>query len=191
MSIHSSLEFIKAAIRNPLEVSTVFPTSKFLAERMLDQADIRHAKSIVELGAGTGAITQYIHPRLGEETKYLGVELDEKMVEFLRAEFPTMEFRSDFADSIANTLPEQSVDVVISSLPWTVFSEEIQDKTLDAIVKTIKPGGVFLTYVCANAMVYPRARSLIRKLHTRFRDVQRSPLEWRNVPPAFVYRSIR
>jgi len=183
------LEFVKAAIRNPLNVSTVFPTSKALAETLLARGDLRHAERVAELGAGTGAITKHLATRLAKPESYIGIELDPRMVEFLRREYPGLRFAKGLAEDLCDWVPERSVDVVISSLPWTMFSDETQTKTVEAIVRALKPGGVFVTYICVNAMAYPRARSFIERLKNGFSEVTRAPLEWRNIPPAFVFQA--
>lgn len=187
-----TIEFVKAALRRPLDVSTIFPTSRALAETMLDLADVPRSESVVELGAGTGAITKHLETRLARPASYVGVELDPKMVDFLRTEFPRLRFESGLAESIGEWVPEGSVDTIISSLPWTMFSPEVQARTIAAITKALKPnGGRFLTYVCANAMLYPQAKTLIKLMRENFRDVHRSDLEWRNIPPAFVFRAMK
>ncbi len=186
-----AFEFIKAALRNPLDVSTVFPTSPALAEAMIARGELSSASQVVELGPGTGAITKHIAKRLRSPSVYLGVELDPRMVEFLRKEFPALRFENGPAENLPQWLPEQSVDLVISSLPWTLFPTEVQTKTVDSIVRSLKPGGVFLTYICINAMFFPQARPFIKKLRTSFRDVSRSRLEWRNIPPAFVFKATK
>lgn len=82
------IEFVKAAVKNPLEVSTVFPTSRWLAKRLLDEVSIKPDSLIVEVGAGTGAITQHLLRRLvSPKDQYLGVELNPQMVGYLRTYF--------------------------------------------------------------------------------------------------------
>lgn len=188
---NETIEFVKAALRRPLDVSTVFPTSRALAETMLGFADLANAERVVELGPGTGAITKYLAPKLLNANGYLGVELDSKMVDFLRREWPTLRFESGLAESLPQWLEPNSVDVIVSSLPWTIFSAETQRRTIESIIKSLKPGGAFLTYVCANAYLYPQAKGFLRMMRENFRDVHRSDLEWRNIPPAFVFRAIK
>ena len=185
------IEFVKAALRRPLEVSTVFPTSRPLAEKLLSFADLKNADHVVELGSGTGAITQHLEPRLKPRASFLGIEIDEPMVKYLREKFPKLRFEAGPADMLSQLVPASSVDAVVSSLPWTIFPDEVQSSTINAISHALKPSGVFVTYICANALWYPQARAFTRKLETTFRDVHRSDLEWRNIPPAFVFRSTR
>jgi phosphatidylethanolamine/phosphatidyl-N-methylethanolamine N-methyltransferase len=189
--MRDTLEFLKAALRRPMEVSTVFPTSKYLAEALLSYADLASARSVAELGPGTGAITRYLQPKLIDGASYIGIEIDKPMVDYLKLQYPKMRFEVGLAETLSTLVPPGSVDAVVSSLPWTIFPSEMQERTVKAIVKALKPGGVFVTYVCVNALVYPQAKSFINRLSENFREVHRGDLEWRNIPPAFVYRSVK
>lgn len=191
MMANDLIEFIKAALRNPLEVSTIFPTSRALAETLLAHGDVKPAQRIVELGAGTGAITRHLLPKLAKKEAYLGIELDPKMVNFLRTTYPSARFETGLAENLPQWVQPASADIVVSSLPWTMFSDETQEKTITAILQALKPGGVFLTYVCSNAILYPGARKFIGRLRKGFSEVYRAPIEWRNIPPAFVFKSTK
>ncbi len=189
--MRQTFEFLKAAIRSPMEVSTVFPTSKFLANRLLDHANLGTAKSVVELGCGTGAITRHLQPRLSRRDSYLGIEISSQMVSFLNNEFPTLKFAEGRAEDLATFVKPGSVDAVVSSLPWTIFSKELQTTTLDEIHQALRPGGTFVTYVCVNAMVYPNAQAFFSAMASKFDRIERSPIELLNVPPAYVYQATK
>jgi len=186
--MRDAIEFFKAALRNPLEVSTIFPTSKYLAETLLSNGDFLHAQHVIELGAGTGAITKHLQKKISAFS-YLGIELDHQMIQYLRRNFPSLRFEAGLAENMSNWAEPATVDLIVSSLPWTVFSDETQEKTIAAILSTLRPGGVFLTYICANALLYPQAKSFVNRLKNGFATVERRPLEWLNIPPAFVYKS--
>lgn len=185
------IEFIKAAVKNPMQVSTVFPTSKNLAETIISHVDLKRAESVVELGAGTGAITKHLFAHLSSKEKYLGVELNSSMVEFLRQEFSGVHFEAGPAENLLQWVPENGVDIVISSLPWSLFNDNIQDRTINAILKSLKPGGVFITYICVHALTYRQAGAFLKRLNNGFSDVYQSPLEWRNIPPAYIFKSTK
>lgn len=183
------IEFVKAAIKNPRDVSTVFPTSRWLAQRLLDEVPIGPNSFIVEVGAGTGAITQHLLRRLSKPgEQYLGVELNQQMVSYLKTYFPNLKFEEGPAQNLAVWLKDKKADGVVSSLPWTIFSETLQTETLEAIYDSLKPGGVFATYMCLNSAWYPQAKRFKEKVHTMFKAVDKTPVEWRNIPPAFVFR---
>lgn len=181
------VEFVKAAIRNPLEVATIFPTSKYLAERLLDLADVERPGQVAEVGFGTGAITKYLVPRLKDPKRYVGIELNGDMVHYMRRNFPGLRFEEGAAESLPQITGAGKVTTVVSSLPWTVFSPEMQKRTLTGIHEAMAENGRFVSYVCVNAMWYPQAQHLRGLLHGMFRSVVKSPIEWKNVPPAFVY----
>jgi phospholipid N-methyltransferase len=185
---NQTLEFVKAAIRDPFRVSTIFPTSKALAETLLDQTQLESCQSVVELGAGTGAITRHLRRRI-QNNSYLGIELDHEMVIFLREKFTDLKFQEGRAEDLLRWVLPHSVNVIVSSLPWTIFDEGTQKRTLAAISGALQPNGVFLTYLCANALWYPQAKVFLSRLETNFSSVKKSRLEWRNIPPAYVFRA--
>jgi hypothetical protein len=65
------LLFLRAFGTHPRMVGAVLPTSRWAVVDMLDMADIQRAKSIVELGAGTGVYTQEILARLRQDARVL------------------------------------------------------------------------------------------------------------------------
>jgi phosphatidylethanolamine/phosphatidyl-N-methylethanolamine N-methyltransferase len=46
---------------------------------------------------------------------------------------------------------------------------------------------VFSTFAYLQGLVLPNARALRERLDAEFSNVTRSPIVWRNLPPAFVY----
>lgn len=179
--------FVLAAARRPREVATIFPTSRALAERMIASVDF-DCRLLVELGPGSGAITRPLLERLNPAA-YLGLEINADLVTLLRERFPGATFERRSALDVAERVGPGEADHVVSSLPWTVFSAEDRERGVVSVHEALRPGGTFLTYVCMNAMPYPSARALLKSLRARFRRVDRVALEWRNVPPAFVFRA--
>ena len=53
-------DFLRGFIKNPVGVSTVAPSSHFLARQIISNTDISSASVIVEYGPGTGAFTPEI-----------------------------------------------------------------------------------------------------------------------------------
>lgn len=179
------VQFLKAALKNPLEVSTVFPTSKALALRMLREVPDFDGQ-IVELGTGTGAITRFLSAKILDPTQYLGLDLSEEMIGFMRKAYPHLRFEASAADQLPQLCPDGSVSAVVSSLPWTLFSPSTQESTLKAIKNVLKPEGVFITYMCLNTAWTPAAQNFMRLLREHFTGVTKGSFEWRNMPPARV-----
>lgn len=177
--------FVRAALRRPLVVATPFPTSAVLARWMV--ADIDPDEVVVELGPGTGAITRFLAPR----PDYLGVEVDPCLATALRARLPTMRVVNAPAEELAAYVETGSVDVVISSLPWSVLPVATSEAVLEAVAQALAPRGRLTTYLCAHTAWLPGARGFLRALRQRFPRVRAGPLVWRNVPPALLIRAAR
>lgn len=189
---HNVIEFVKAAIRNPKEVCTVFPTSKFLAAKLLNEVEIKPDSYVVEVGAGTGAITEPLLERLSNpRQQYLGIEIVEPMVQFLKKSFPRLNFAQGSVQGMEKLLNDRRADAVVSSLPWTIFDLEQQKQGVESIYRSLKKGGTFVTYMCLNSAWYPQAKSFQEMLAKNFSHVEKTAVEWRNMPPAFVLKAIK
>lgn len=161
---------------------------------MLDQANLEEARTVVELGPGTGAITGPILKRIGPHTLFLALELNRDHVQGLRARFPRLRVFEDSAEHLSRYLGRYRVrraDTIISALPWTNMPPALQEKILGAILGSIAPNGTFLTFVYAPARWLPGARRFHRLLERHFSEIEASPIIWRNIPPAVVYRCRR
>ncbi len=82
---------------------------------------------------------------------------------------------------------EQGCDRIISSLPWSTFSDDLQDDLMETIMNVLNPGGKFLTYAYLPGLIFPSAIRFRKKLHEKFDKVSRSEIVWTNFPPAFIY----
>ena len=57
MSKYETVIFLSQYITNPRSIGAVLPSSKFLADKMVESIDFKKAKYIVEYGPGTGVFT--------------------------------------------------------------------------------------------------------------------------------------
>ncbi|MFZ5477423.1 MAG: class I SAM-dependent methyltransferase [Myxococcota bacterium] len=182
------VEFVKAAARRPRDVATVFPTSPQLARRLARAASEGPPGPVVELGAGTGAITRHLREVSPE---LVTVEIDPDMAAFLRARFPEVRVVSAHAEDLRGIVGRGSAKAVVASLPWSLLPLATVDRILAAVHESLAPGGVFATYLCVNAAWHPRARAFTKRVRAHFPDADEGPLEWRNLPPAIVWTARR
>ena len=165
------------------------PSSKELATMVTNSAKVPDAKVVVEFGPGTGAITEVILSTLRPAAKFIAMELDPEFVKILKKRFPDVQV---FQDSAAKTpqylaqIGESHCDSIVSGLPWTMFSDEIQDELLDGIIASLRPGGTFATYIYIHSPAVPSGKKFRRKLKARFSRSGKTGIVWRNVPPAIV-----
>lgn len=62
------LEFIKEFIKNPRFIGAVAPSSRHLAEKMLEDIDFKNSTCIIEYGPGTGVFTERLVDRKRDNT---------------------------------------------------------------------------------------------------------------------------
>lgn len=189
-SLKETFLFFKAFLKNPTHVGALTPSSRYLAMRMTSFKELATAKAVIELGCGTGSITELILQRLTPGTKYIGIELNTECYRCLLKRFPQATFYNGSAEDMQRYMAEQNiqnVDAIISGLPWAVLPEQMQNKIFSEIVRTLSPQGVFVTFAYTHAKMMSRALRLKRRLKATFGNMEISSTVWRNVPPAFFY----
>ncbi len=70
--------FFLQAIKHPLSVGAVAPSSQNLSKLMLDHADLPAASGVVELGPGTGVFTREILAQLESGVPFIGIEQNDQ-----------------------------------------------------------------------------------------------------------------
>ena len=77
---------------------------------------------------------------------------------------------------------------MISGLPWANFTPKLQRSILCSVAEHIAPGGYFATFAYLQGLMFPTGQRFRKLLGEVFSEVQTSPVIWKNLPPAFVYR---
>ena len=185
---------LKNALAHPLKTASVLPSSGRLARHMVSAAEIENAEVIVEFGPGTGVITGEIAVRMNPAAKLVAMEINPDFAVRIRREFPAVHVFDGCASETARRLRDIGIDGcdrIISGLPWAVFSNGLQKKILSAAAEALRPGGVFVSFAYTPAHMLPSGRNFKRNLEAVFDEVHKTPVEWRNVPPAFAYRAVK
>ena len=180
-------EFVKAAFRDPKNVSTIFPSLKFLAQAIIRHSDMGPGHHILELGCGSGAITRHVMNDRRDLASYLGIEIDEDLVKYLEHTFPKEKFVATSADDLKEHVGDESIDAVICSLPWTLFAGDLQESITREILRVLKPGGKFTTFLCLHSLTYPGAPRAKKIFKQYFETFEKKETIARNIPPANVY----
>ncbi len=185
------IEFFEAFIREPTTVGALSPSSKALARAMIEGMRLGSADAVVEVGPGTGAFTGLIRERIGRKTTLIALELDPGHTRSLKRRFPDLIVYNDSAEKMTEYLAHHGkhrADYIISGLPWASISLAVQERIMKAVLVSLAPAGVFTTFAYFHARWLPNARRFRRSLAQQFQQVETSPIVWRNLPPAFVYR---
>lgn len=179
-------------LRRPLMTGAVTASSRRLAHAMTEGIALEQARLVAELGPGTGVFTDAILARLAPDARLVAVELNPVLAARLsaaRRDERLTVVRGSAAELAAAV--SGPVDAVVSGLPWTVMSRERRGHVLDAVSEVLAPGGRFTTFAYLHAAWTPPARHFTAELACRFDRLERSPVVWPNLPPAFVHRATR
>ncbi len=185
----SAFAFLRDVARRPTQMGAIAPSGSQLGEMMAREVGIEPDHVVVELGAGTGSLTQAIRNR-APHAPLLALEPGAEMAEGLRRRFPDIEVSQRLAHELPEVLREwghPAVDRVVSGLPWTIWPDHVQNQILDAVVSCMKPDGQLVTFTYVHSQVLPGADVLKKMLDRYFGSVRKTPIAWLNLPPAFAY----
>lgn len=161
---------------------------------MVDAAGVSEADALLELGVGTGAITQCIAEDLRPGATFLGLDLNQTFVAQLQKRFQHMHFQAvpaqecDFETFFEeNGVQEKRFDCVVSGLPWTAFPTSLQASILDHVLPWLKKGGRFVTFAYAGFHWLPAGQRFRDLLASRCATLETTHMVCSNIPPAFAY----
>ena len=187
--------FVGEALANFPTVGAISPSSRFLANAMLEPLAFERTQVAVELGAGTGVITNALLERLPASATLLVFEINERFFECLRRSISDprvilINSSVEFLDTELYRRGIQQVDAVVSSLGLAFIPDRQRHQLFERLSPFLQPRSVFTQYQYIHGLQFGEgglSRFNLRPLLSRyFRSVQ-SKIEWRNLPPAFVF----
>lgn len=187
MSGHGGyLEFLKAALKNPLQISTPFASSGRVGERFAHHLHLADDEIVVELGVGSGAITDHLLPVLKNKNQYVGFELNDDLYKFLYEKYPDLEIHHASADTLKKVMKGRKVGAVISTLPWSLIPQDARHDILDQIYEVLQPGGTFSVFTALHVLWTPAVREFWSEMQKRFPTYTYTD-ELMNLPPCRLY----
>lgn len=197
--------FVREYVRNFRTTGAILPSSRGLARALSRYVAGGQPKRILEVGPGTGAVTEQIIARMGPDDRLDLVELNGCFVQRLQERFEEeLVFRGVaprcriFHQPVEELPAQPTYDVIVSGLPLNNFTPEEVAKILGVLRGLLRPGGTlsFFEYIGVRL-----ARSWLgrRQQRRRLRGITRVLVQmleeheirrdwiWRNVPPAWVH----
>jgi phospholipid N-methyltransferase len=187
----STWRFLEAFIREPLTVGAFWPSSSALSRVVADSCDFGPTDTVVELGPGVGSFTKLLLERLDERGQLLAFEISETNIASLRKGFPRCRAIHDSAEHLGRHLGSQKARCIISGLAWGNMFPAAQDRIMKAVTASLAPGGQFVAFAYVHARYYPTTIRFRKLMFREFSRVETTPVIWRNLPPAYVYRCWR
>jgi phosphatidylethanolamine/phosphatidyl-N-methylethanolamine N-methyltransferase len=186
LRLDDEVRFIASWLQNPMKVGAVSPSGRALARAVAAEVDPSIPGPIVELGPGTGPVTEALIERGIAPERLVLVEYDPEFCTLLRRRFPGATVVQGDAYSLGNTLAgivKEPLAAIASCLPLMTRPLSVRVRLLNAAIRMLRPGAPFVQFTYAmNAPIPSRQR--------RYR-ITSSPRIWKNLPPArvWVYRA--
>lgn len=175
--------FIRTWFDNPVLTGAVSPSGRFLARTMARAVDPEGVAPIVELGPGTGPITQALVRRGIAPSRLVLVEFDGAFCRLLRKRFPGVQVVQgdayNLGESLRDVLSEPAA-AVVSSLPLLNKPDAQRLSLLNDAFSLMAAGGSFVQFTYGASSPVPRVE------HSPF-EADVSPPIWFNLPPARVW----
>lgn len=178
--------FLRQFLRNPRELGSITPSSRFLGRAILELVDWSRARRVVEVGPGTGVFTAEALRRLAPDGALLALDTNADFVALLRRELPDPRLTvvQGSAESVAHEVIgrgwAEGADAIISGIPYTLLPRAVTDRIVRESWRSLAPGGVFVAYQYS-PYLQPFLRSVFGNCRLK--------LVLRNLPPAVVFLS--
>ena len=173
--------FMGQLLRKPHQVVALAPSSKGLCAEMARELDPLKGP-VIELGAGTGNITQAILDAGIAPENCHSIEMNPDFCERLRTRFPGLNVYQMSAGDCGD-LPVEGAQAVVSGLPLLSMPTQLQRDILGGFAKKVSPGGDYVQFTYGPK---PPVTKVVRdELDLEWR---KSGKIWWNMPPARVYR---
>ena len=174
--------FFRQWIRAPLVTASIIPSSQALAAGM---ARSLRADSgiVVELGPGTGVITDHLLRQGVLESALILVECNPFFSSRLSGRFPSARVIQGRAEELDLHSFVEPPNVVVSGLPLMSMPNDRVEAIFDAAFRVLRPGGRLIQFTYAPRCPVNRQIRERLGLSTVLQE-----MVWRNIPPASVYQ---
>lgn len=181
-AVTSFFTFGSELLNNPRPVGSAVPSSRFLARRIAGFLPRSPKGYVVELGAGTGAITSALLDRGIPADRLVPVERSATMVKLLKRRFPSVNVALGDAAQLRSLLGSHlgtarcEVSYIVSSLPLRSLPDEEVTRIVGEIHHVLGREGRLVQYTYDLRRTPHRSLSGFQRCYTT--------VVWANFPPA-------
>lgn len=176
--------FFREWLASPGGVGAIWPSSKQLARCMVAPVPTHGDGLVVELGAGTGAVTAALLGKGIQQDRLRVIERLDSFAHHLRKRFPTTTVLQADACELTDVLPfEAPVDAIVSSLPLRAMDPADVAAIVGQWAHLVRPGGVVVQFTYALGTRAPDLGNKFVQCSNRY--------VWNNLPPAQVMTFVR
>lgn len=171
-------EFLRGLIADPKAVSAPTPSSPTLASVIASKIDPQRPGLVVELGAGTGAVTQALLDQGVPADRLLAVENSPYYADLLRQRFPGVAVAQGDALQFDRLLPSgMPVAAVVSGIPLLHLAPSQRRAFIERALAVQPAGGLYVQLSYGWVPPVEPGRDM----------VMGRTVVWRNFPPAHIW----
>ena len=174
--------FLRSWLERPLVMGAVTPSGKVLARTMAAFVDPRIPGPVVELGPGTGPVTDALIRRGVAQDRLVLVEYSPEFCRLLKRRFPKATIIQgdayDLGETLSGILAEPAA-ATVSSLPLFTKPMDERRSLLEGAQELMHPDAPFIQFTYAMVPPIPARSQAYR--------TRASNRVWRNLPPARVW----
>ena len=166
-------------------MGAVMPSGRLLARTMAQFVDVDSDDPVIELGPGTGAITNALIERGVDQKRLVLVEYNPGFCALLRDRYPQARVMQADAYRLRDALHEaleRPASAVVSGLPLVTKPMQIRLRLIRDAFVALAPGSPFVQFTYSVAPPIPKSLPGV--------STEASERVWMNLPPArvWVYR---
>ena len=185
LRLDDEVRFLRSWIEKPLQVGAVMPSGRVLARTMAQYVDVKSEGPVIELGPGTGAITNALIAHGIEQKRLVLVEYNPGFCALLRDRYPQATVVQGDAYALRDSLWDvlsAPASAVVSGLPLVTRPMLTRLKLIRDAFAAMAPGSPFVQFTYSVAPPIPRSLPGV--------STEASERIWMNLPPArvWVYR---
>jgi len=185
LRLDDEVRFLRSWIEKPLHMGAVMPSSKLLARTMAQYVDVDSKGPVIELGPGTGAITNALLEHGVDQKRLVLVEYNPGFCALLRDRYPQAKVVQGDAYALRDSLGDlldAPASAVVSGLPLVTKPMLTRLKLIRDAFVALAPGAPFVQFTYSVAPPIPKSLPGV--------STEASERIWMNLPPArvWVYR---
>ena len=185
LRLDDEVRFLRSWIEKPLHMGAVMPSGKLLARTMAQYVDVDSKGPVIELGPGTGAITNALLEHGVDQKRLVLVEYNPGFCALLRDRYPQAKVVQGDAYALRDSLGEvldARASAVVSGLPLVTKPMLTRLKLMRDAFLALAPGAPFVQFTYSVAPPIPKSLPGV--------STEASERIWMNLPPArvWVYR---
>ena len=183
--LDDEVRFIRSWLERPLSTGAVTPSGRVLARTMARYVNPNLAGPVVELGPGTGPVTEALLAEGIEPERLVLVEFNPAFCQLLRARFPTATVVQGDAYGLRRLVGgilQQPAAAIVSGLPLVTKPMRMRLRLLRDALQLLRPGAPFIQFTYSVVSPIPKTLPGMQ--------ARASERIWLNLPPAqvWVYR---